>query len=116
MPAFLAPLLASAAISTGQSYMAKRQQKQEEERQKQQAAQNRLIQSFNPGAQPTPMPGAQGPGVGQQMLGDPLTQQLLAGLISKGLGGLGSSTRKRVARGLGASRLKLTRTVRRNRV
>jgi hypothetical protein len=90
MPAFLAPMLASAVLSTGQGYLANRQRKQEEERQKQQAAQSRLIQSFNPGAQPAPMPGAQGPGVGQQMLGDPLTQKLLAGLIGKGLGGLGT--------------------------
>ena len=85
-----APMLASAALSAGQGYLANRQRKQGEKRQREQAAQNRLIQSFNPGAQPAPMPGAQQPGIGQQMLADPLTQQLLAGLIGKGLGGLGN--------------------------
>jgi len=87
MAAFLAPMLASAALSAGQGYMANRAAGRQEERMRKQAAQDKLIQSFNPGAQPTPV-AQQGPGVGQQMLADPLTQKLLAGLIGKvpGLG------------------------------
>jgi hypothetical protein len=87
MPAWLAPMLASTALSAGQGWMASRAAEQQEKRMKAQAAQDKLIQSFNPGAQPAPMPGAQQPGVGQQMLADPLTQKLLAALIGKGLGG-----------------------------
>jgi len=89
MPAWLAPMLASTALSAGQGWMASRAAEQQEKRMKAQAAQDKLIQSFSPGAQPTPMPGAQQPGVAQQVLADPLTQKLLAGLISKGAGALG---------------------------
>ena len=87
MAAFLAPMLASAALSAGQGYMANRAAGRQEERMRKQAAQDKLLQSFSPGAQPTPV-AAQQPGVGQQMLADPLTQKLLAGLIGKvpGLG------------------------------
>jgi hypothetical protein len=85
----LAMLGVQAGLGAGQAYLAGRSQKAAERRQREQAAQDKLLQSFSPGAQPTPMPGAQGPGVGQQMLADPLTQQLLAALISKGIGGLG---------------------------
>ena len=87
MAAFLAPMLASAALSAGQGYMANRAAGRQEERMRKQAAQDKLVQSFSPGAQPTPV-AAQQPGVGQQMLADPLTQKLLAGLIGKvpGLG------------------------------
>ena len=88
MAAFLAPLLASTALSAGQGYMANRAAERQEERMREQAAQDKLIQSFSPGAQPTPVAQQQGPGVGQKMLADPLTQKLLAGLIGKvpGLG------------------------------
>lgn len=89
MPAWLAPMLASAAVQTGQSYMANRAAEQQEERMKKQAAQDKLIQAFNPGAQPTPV-AQQQPGVAQQMLSDPITKQLITGLISKGIGGLGN--------------------------
>jgi len=82
-------MLASAAVQTGQSYMANRAAKQQEERMKKQAAQDKLIQAFSPGAQPTPV-AQQQPGVAQQMLSDPITKQLIAGLISKGIGGLGN--------------------------
>ena len=88
MPAWLAPMLASTALSAGQGYMANRAAEQQQKRMDEQAAQDKLIQSFSPGAQPTPVAAQQGPGVGQQMLADPLTQKLLAGLIGKvpGLG------------------------------
>ena len=89
MAAFLAPLLASTALSAGQGYMANRAAERQEERMREQAAQDKLIQAFSPGAQPTPV-AQQQPGVAQQMLSDPITKQLIAGLISKGIGGLGN--------------------------
>ena len=87
MAAWLAPMLASTALTAGQGFLANRAAGRQEERMRKQAAQDKLIQSFSPGAQPTPV-AAQQPGVGQQMLADPLTQKLLAGLIGKvpGLG------------------------------
>ena len=88
MAAFLAPLLASTALSAGQGYMANRAAERQEERMREQAAQDKLIQSFSPGAQPTPVAAQQGPGVGQQMLADPLTQKLLSQLVGKGIGAL----------------------------
>tara|TARA_R100000781_G_scaffold23322_1_gene17216 strand:+ start:284 stop:568 length:285 start_codon:yes stop_codon:yes gene_type:complete len=85
MAAFLAPLLASTALSAGQGYMANRAAERQEERIRKQAAQDKLIQSFNPGAQPTPV-AQQQPGVTQQMLADPITKKLLAQLIGKAPG------------------------------
>ena len=87
MAAFLAPMLASAALSAGQGYMANRAAERQEERMREQAAQDKLIQSFSPGAQPTPV-APQQPGVTQQMLADPITKQLIAGLVGKGIGAL----------------------------
>ena len=89
MPGPLAMLGIQAGLGAGQAYLASRQQKAAEEQQRRQAAQDKLIQSFNPGAQPTPV-AQQQPGVAQQMLSDPITKQLIAGLISKGIGGLGN--------------------------
>ena len=68
--------------------MANRAAEQQQKRMDEQAAQDKLIQSFSPGAQPTPVAQQQGPGVGQQMLADPLTQKLLSQLIGKGIGAL----------------------------
>ena len=87
MPAWLAPMLASTALSAGQGYMANRAAEQQQKRMDEQAAQDKLIQSFSPGAQPTPV-APQQPGVTQQMLSDPITKQLLAGLVGKGIGAL----------------------------
>ena len=78
----------SAALGAGQSWLANRAQKSGEKRQEERLAKARLLQSFGAQAQPMPM-GRQQPGVAQQMLADPLTKQLLAGLISKGAGALG---------------------------
>lgn len=90
MPAFLAPMLASAALSAGQGYMANRAAEQQQKRMNEQTAQNKLITSFGGSAQPQQMAPQQGPGIAQQALADPLTKQLLAGLINKGVGALGS--------------------------
>ena len=79
----------SAALGAGQSWLASRAQKSGEKRQEERLAKARLLQSFGAQAQPMPM-GRQQPGVAQQMLADPLTQKLLAGLIGKGAGALGN--------------------------
>ena len=77
----------SAALGAGQSYLAGRASKKQEQRQKEQAAQNRLISSFSKSAQPQQMAAQAGPPAGQRALADPLTKQLLAGLIGKIGGG-----------------------------
>ena len=87
MAAWLAPMLASTALTAGQGFLANRAADRHEERMRKQAAQDKLIQSFSPGAQPTPV-APQQPGVTQQMLSDPITKQLLAGLVGKGIGAL----------------------------
>ena len=79
----------SAALGAGQNYLAGRAAKKQGQRQKEQAAQDRLISSFGGNAQPQQRAAQQGPGVGQQVLADPLTKQLLAGLIGKIGGGGG---------------------------
>jgi hypothetical protein len=79
----------SAALGAGQNYLAGRAAKKQGQRQKEQAAQDRLISSFGGNAQPQQRAAQQGPGVGQQVLADPLTKQLLAGLIGK-IGGGGA--------------------------
>ena len=80
----------SAALGAGQNYLAGRAAKKQGQRQKEQAAQDRLISSFGKNAQPQQMGPQQGPGIAQQALADPLTKQLLAGLIGKGAGALGN--------------------------
>jgi len=81
----------SAGLSAGQGYLGNRAAKKYEQRQNEQAAQNKLISSFSKNAQPQQMAAQQGPGIGQQVLADPLTKQLLAGLIGKIGGGGGGN-------------------------
>ena len=91
MAAFLAaaaPYIASAGLSIGQGILANRAAKRQQERMEKEAAQAKLLQSFGANAQPT-RGGMQGPGMAQQVMSDPLTQQLLTSLISKGLSGIG---------------------------
>ena len=76
-----------AGLGVGQSLLGNRAAKRQQQRMDEQAAQNKLISSFSKSAQPQQMAPQQGPGVGQQMLADPLTKQLLAGLIGKIGGG-----------------------------
>ena len=82
-------LAGSAALGAGQSYLAGRAGKKQEQRRKEQEAQNRLISSFSKNAQPQQMAAQAGPTAGQRALADPLTKQLLAGLIGKIGGGGG---------------------------
>jgi hypothetical protein len=84
----LAPFLASAGLSVGQGIMANRAAKRQQERMEKEAAQAKLLQSFGANAQPT-QGGMQGPSMAQQVMSDPLTQQLLTSLIGKGLSGIG---------------------------
>ena len=90
MPGPLAMLGIQAGLGVGQSILGNRAAKREQQRMDEQAAQNKLISSFGKNAQPQQMGPQQGPGVAQQMLADPLTKQLLAGLIGKGAGALGN--------------------------
>ena len=90
MPGPLAMLGIQAGLGVGQSILGNRAAKREQQRMDEQAAQNKLISSFSKNAQPQQMAAQQGPGIGQQALADPLTKQLLAGLIGKGAGALGN--------------------------
>jgi len=77
-----------------------RQAKRDQQRMEQQAKQDKLIQSFNPQAQPSAPQQASQPGIGQKLLNDPITQQLLSGLAGQigqpatgGVGGMPPAAR-----------------------
>ncbi len=93
----------TAALGAGQSYLANRAGKRQQKRMDEQAAQNKLISSFNKNAQPQQMAAQQGPTAAQRVLADPLTKQLIAGLINKGVGALGSGGNRIVSSGGGGS-------------
>jgi len=83
MPGFLAaaaPYAIPAGMSIAQGILGNRQAKRDQQRMEEQAKQNKLIQSFNPQAQPSAPQQAAQPGIGQKLLNDPITQQLLSGL------------------------------------
>jgi len=80
-------LAGSAALGAGQSYLANRAGKRQQQRMDEEAAQNKLISSFSKNAQPQQMAAQQGPTAAQRALADPLTKQLMAGLIGKIGGG-----------------------------
>ena len=88
----LAMMGIQAGLSAGQGYLGNRAAKRQQQRMDEQAAQNKLISSFSKSAQPQQMAPQQGPGVAQQRLADPLTKQLLAGLIGKIGGGAPPAT------------------------
>ena len=90
MPGPLAMLGIQAGLGVGQSILGNRAAKREQQRMEQQAAQHKLISSFSKNAQPQQMGPQQGPGIAQQALADPLTKQLMAQLIGKGVGALGN--------------------------
>ena len=83
MPGFLAaaaPYAIPAGMSIAQGLMGNRQAKRDQQRMKEQEKQNKLIQSFNPQAKPLAPQQAAQPSIGQKLLNDPITQQLLSGL------------------------------------
>ena len=83
MPGPLAMLGIQAGLGAAQSILGNRAAKREQQRMEQQAAQNKLISSFSKNAQPQQMAAQQGPTAAQRALADPLTKQLIAGLIGK---------------------------------
>jgi hypothetical protein len=91
MPGPLAMMGISAGLGAAQSYLGNRAAKREQQRMEQQAAQNKLISSFSKNAQPQQMAAQQGPTAAQRALADPLTKQLIAGLIGK-IGGAPPTT------------------------
>ena len=92
MPGPLAMLGIQAGLGAAQSILGNRAAKREQQRMDEQAAQNKLISSFSKNAQPQQMGPQQGPGIAQQALADPLTKQLIAGLIGKIGGGAPPTT------------------------
>ena len=83
MPGPLAMLGIQAGLGAAQSILGNRAAKREQQRMDEQAAQNKLISSFSKNAQPQQMAAQQGPTAAQRALADPLTKQLIAGLIGK---------------------------------
>ena len=83
----LAMMGIQAVLSAGQGYLGNRAAKRQQQRMDEEAAQNKLISSFSKSAQPQQMAAQAGPTAGQRALADPLTKQLLAGLIGKIGGG-----------------------------
>ena len=92
MPGPLAMLGIQAGLGVGQSILGNRAAKREQQRMDEQAAQNKLISSFGKNAQPQQMGPQQGPTAAQRALADPLTKQLIAGLIGKIGGGAPPTT------------------------
>ena len=100
MAFFTAPMVASMGLSAAQGLMANQQAKRDQKRMEEQAKQDKMIQSFNPQAQPSAPQQASQPGIGQKLLNDPITQQLLSGLASQigqpatgGIGGMNNAAR-----------------------
>ena len=102
MPAFaaIAPYAIPAGLSLAQGLLGNRQAKRDQKRMEEQAKQDRLMQSFNSQAQPSAPQQASQPGIGQKLLNDPITQQLLSGLAGQigqpatgGMGGMSDAAR-----------------------
>tara|TARA_R110002020_G_C15938253_1_gene744442 strand:+ start:350 stop:646 length:297 start_codon:yes stop_codon:yes gene_type:complete len=75
-----APYAIPAGLSIAQGLLGNRQAKRDQQRMEQQAKQDKLIQSFNPQAQPTAPQQAAQQGIGQTLLNDPITKSLLSDL------------------------------------
>jgi len=100
MAFFTAPMVASMGLSAAQGLMANQQAKRDQKRMEEQAKQDKMIQSFNPQAQPSAPQQASQPGIGQKLLGDPITQKLISDLVGKigqpatgGMGGMSDAAR-----------------------
>ena len=80
MPGFLAaaaPYAIPAGMSIAQGILGNRQAKRDQQRMEEQAKQDKLIQAFNPQAQPSAPQQASQPGIGQTLASDPMTRKLL---------------------------------------
>ena len=76
----LAPYAIPAGLSLAQGLVGRQQAKRDQQRMEEQAKQDKLIQSFNPQAQPTAPQQAAQQGIGQTLLNDPITKSLLSDL------------------------------------
>ena len=72
-----APYAIPAGLSIAQGLLGNRQAKRDQQRMEEQAKQDKLIQAFNPQAQPTTTQQASQPGIGQTLVSDPMTRKLL---------------------------------------
>ena len=102
MPAFaaIAPYAIPAGLSLAQGLLGNRQAKRDQKRMEEQAKQDRLMQSFNSQAQPSAPQQAAQQGIGQKLLGDPITQKLISDLVDEigqpatgGMGGMSDAAR-----------------------
>ena len=75
-----APYAIPAGLSLAQGLVGRQQAKRDQQRMEEQAKQDKLIQSFNPQAQPTAPQQAAQQGIGQTLLNDPITKSLLSDL------------------------------------
>ena len=95
-----APYAIPAGLSLAQGMYANQQAERDRKRAEEQAKQDKLIQAFNPQAQPSAPQQASQPGIGQKLLGDPITQKLISDLVGKigqpatgGMGGMNDAAR-----------------------
>ena len=72
-----APYAIPAGLSLAQGMYANQQAERDRKRAEEQAKQDKLIQAFNPQAQPTTTQQASQPGIGQTLASDPMTRKLL---------------------------------------
>ena len=79
MAGFL-PFAIPAGLSLAQGMYANQQAERDRKRAEEQAKQDKLIQAFNPQAQPTAPQQAAQQGIGQTLLNDPITKSLLSDL------------------------------------
>jgi hypothetical protein len=85
MAGFL-PFAIPAGLSLAQGMYANQQAERDRKRAEEQAKQDKLIQAFNPQAQPTATQQASQPGIGQTLVSDPMTRKLLEQIAQDKLG------------------------------
>jgi len=81
-----APYAIPAGLSLAQGMYANQQAERDRKRAEEQAKQDKLIQAFNPQAQPTATQQASQPGIGQTLVSDPMTRKLLEQIAEDTLG------------------------------
>ena len=72
-----APYAIPAGLSLAQGLVGRQQAKRDQQRMEEQAKQDKLIQAFDPQAQPSAPQQASQPGIGQTLASDPMTRKLL---------------------------------------
>jgi len=71
------PYVIPAGLSLAQGMFANQQAERDRKRAEEQAKQDKLIQAFDPQAQPSAPQQASQPGIGQTLASDPMTRKLL---------------------------------------